>query len=131
MEGGKWGKKMMGEFRIDARGQQAHSFAPCEHIRDAELDNASRVLALLAQQRRRDSKPAARTRLDEFLPVQPAPARDLHALHKRLVYNIPQKAFLVRHVERRDTGADADGVAAERRRMWMIGEAARRGWHKV
>ncbi|KAH9034107.1 hypothetical protein EDB85DRAFT_2144593 [Lactarius pseudohatsudake] len=107
----------MGEFRIDVRGQQAHSFAPCEHIHDAELDNASRALALLAQQRRRDSKPAAQMRLDEFLPVQPPPVRDLYALHECLVYNILQKAFLARYVKRQDTGANADGVAAERRRV--------------
>ncbi|KAH9017951.1 hypothetical protein EDB85DRAFT_1937238 [Lactarius pseudohatsudake] len=57
------------------------------------------------------------------------PPRD--ALRERLVYNIP---LLARHVKRRAShGAgiagfggftDADGVAAERRRMWMICEAA-------
>ncbi|KAH9030037.1 hypothetical protein EDB85DRAFT_1891770 [Lactarius pseudohatsudake] len=134
MEGGKWGKRMMGEFWIDVRGQQAHSFAPCEHIRDAELDNTSRTLALLAQQRRCDSKLATRTHLDKFLSVQLAPTRDLYALrHSSLAMSndgASRGTGVTGFSGFRDMGADADGVAAECRRMWMTGEAARRGWHK-
>ncbi|KAH8984816.1 hypothetical protein EDB92DRAFT_1460233 [Lactarius akahatsu] len=120
----KWGKRMMGvpDRRAGAAGALIYV------LRARSRRRTCRVLALLAQQRRRDSMPDARTRLDEFLPARLALARDLYALRERLVYNIPHDGASRRAGITGFGGfTDADGVAAERRRMWMLSEAACEG----
>ena len=111
-----------------------NSFPLRQHLRNGSLHDGGRALALLARRHRRDSEVDTRPNFDKLLPAH---TRDPHALRENLIHDILQHALLACDIERRWLArsrgcgvgafrvADYDG-AAERRWMWMIGEAAAR-----